>query len=151
MTETGETLERRLGADLEQLGDRFTDEEFSTDLYRALAGCALERDGSGGRVALSWRRAEDVVNEQRARVGYDALELAQTGGEGELSDLVAAELARLGWRARARSTDEHDPDHLSSPESPPPPDHGERMAPVEDSSAWERQAHEEAERERRRR
>jgi hypothetical protein len=151
MTETAESLEQALARDLHALEDRFVDEEFSTQLYRTLAGCALERDGADGRVALSWRRAEELVNEQRVRIGYEALVLAQTGREGELTDLVAGELGRLGWRARPRSTDEHDPDHLSSPESPPPPDHGERMAPVEDSSAWERRAHEDAERERRRR
>ena len=149
MSETAETLEARLAAELGELADRFVDEEFSTELYRALAGCALERDGVDGRVALSWRRAEELVNEQRVRIGYDALELAQTGGEGELTDLVEGELRRLGWRARPRSTDEHDPAHLASPESPPPPDHGERMAPVGDSGAWEREAHEDAERERR--
>jgi hypothetical protein len=133
MSETAETLEHALARDLHALGNRFVDEEFSSDLYRALAGRAWSKDGAEGRVALSWTRAEQVVNEQRLRIGYEAL-LAQTGGEGEVTDLVAGELAKLGWRAdqRARS----DPDHLSRAESPPPPDHGERMAPVPDSFEW---------------
>jgi hypothetical protein len=149
MADAAEALETVLAGDLHALDDRFVDEEFGTDLYRALAGKAWTKDGEAGRVALSWARAEQLVNEQRARIGYAPLELAQTGGEGELSDLVAGELGKLGWHAgeRARS----DPDHVSSVESPPPPDHGERMAPVPDSSEWERRAHADAEAERRRR
>jgi hypothetical protein len=145
MTETAQRLEHTLAADLAQLRDRFVDDEFSGDLYRALAGKAWRNDGVEGRVALSWKQAEQLVNEQRARIGYEPLPLAQTGGEGELTDPVARELGRIGWHAedRARS----DPDHVSRPESPPPPDQGERMAPARPSD-WEEQAHEDAERER---
>jgi hypothetical protein len=149
MSEAAERLEHALERDLHGLDDRFVDEEFSSELYRALAGRAWTKDGEDGRVALSWTRAEQLVNEQRLRIGYDALPLAQTGGEGVLTELVAGELARLGWRAEDR--ERSDPDHVSRAESPPPPDHGERMAPVPDSSEWERRAHDDAEAERRRR
>src|SRR5215210_6180735 len=145
MTETAQMLEHRLAADLTQLRDRFVDEAFSRDLYRALAGNAWTKDGAEGRVALSWKQAEQLVNEQRARIGYDPLPLAQTGSEEEVTDLVADELGRIGWRAGER--ERSDRDHLSRPESPPPPGQGERMAPAS-PSGWEQRAHEDAERER---
>ncbi len=147
MTETAQMLEHALAADLARLRDRFVDEEFSGDLYRALSGKAWTKDGEDGHVALSWTRAEQLVNEQRARIGYEPLALAQTGGEGDVSELVAGELGRIGWQAQDR--ERSDADHLSRPESPPPPGQGERMAPTPPSD-WEDRAHEDAERERRR-
>jgi hypothetical protein len=150
MTENPETLETRLAADLATLGDRFADDEFSTELYRALANTKWRRDGGDDEgVALSWSRAEDLVNRLRQRCGRDPLELAQTGGEGERSDLVADELGRLGWRAESLDTGRHDDRHLSHPESPPPKGTGERQAPVGDSHEWERRAHAEADENRR--
>jgi hypothetical protein len=56
------------------------------DLYRALANRTWHHEeATGGHVALSWRRAEEVVNDLRATVGAAPLTLAQTGGEGEVS------------------------------------------------------------------
>lgn len=142
-----EALERQLTTDLATLGDRFADEEFCGDLYRALAGNAVlpEGDGQRGRLSLSWRRTEDLVNGLRERAGRERLSLAQTGGEGEVSDTVAGELRRLGWALRPRSTSRHDEDHLASDPDPPPGEQGERRAPVgPDETRWEERAHEEA-------
>ena len=146
MTRNAEILERELANDLATLEERFADEEFSTELYRALTNNAWSKEGGPeGRVSLSWSRAETFVNELRARQGGEPLTLAQTGGEGEVSDLVAAELAGLGWNADALDTSEHDPAHLAQPESPPPAEQGERDAPTGEETQWEAVAHEEAE------
>ena len=144
MSSAPETLEQELVGDLMALGDRFTDEEFCSELYRALARNAWRKEtGPEGRLALSFTRAEQLVNELRARRGYEPLALAQTGGEGEISGLVAGELERLGWHGDAVDASTHDPERLTHPASPPPRDQGERQAPA-DPSDWERRAHEEA-------
>lgn len=148
MPATPEELEQELVRDLEQLAERFADEEFSTELYRALANNVWRRDGGEGGISLSWRRAEELVNDLRGRHGQRRLELAQTGGEGEVSELVRDELGRLGWSARPLDTDRHEPQHLESEESPPPREQAERMAP-DDRGDWEREAHREAEQNRR--
>ena len=140
-------LQRELTNDLGTLDDRLVDEAFCTDLYRALAGNALSRasDGPSGRVSLSWRRAEDLVNELRERVGRERMSVAPTGGEGEVADTVADELGRLGWTLRPRDTSEHDDAHVASPHDPPPEEQGQARAPVDDEDVrWEERAHEEA-------
>ena len=119
-----EALERELVDDLTVLEQRFADEEFSTELYRALANNVWRKDGRPQPLSLSWRRAEELVNELRIRYRQEPLEVAQTGGEGEVSDLVERELGTLGWSARPLDTDRREPEHLTSPESPPPRDHG---------------------------
>ena len=139
-------LERALVRDLDQLGERFLDEEFATELYRALTNRRWRRDGGPeGAIALSWSRAEEIVNELRGRHEREPLELAQTGGEGELSDLVEGELGGLGWRSEPLNTSRHDEAHVGQPaESPPPAGTGEARSPAEDSRGWEREAHREA-------
>jgi hypothetical protein len=133
-----------LVADLEGASERLaTDEQLAGELYRALAGGRLTKDGAS--VAPSWGRAEATVNGLLERHGREPLALAQTGGEGELSDGAARLLEELGWRWKPRDTSRHDPAHSGQDESPPPGDAGERHAPVSDSHEWERQAHEEAE------
>jgi hypothetical protein len=78
-----EDLERHLASDLDQVGERFTDVEFSTQLYRALANNRwTKQDELDGSVALSWSRAQRLVNELRERRGAESLVLAQSGGEG---------------------------------------------------------------------
>ncbi len=145
MTQPAETLERALAADLTALEQRFADEEFSTELYRALANRVWRKaDGPEGHVSLSWGRAEALVNELRARFGQAPLELAQSGGEGELSDLVSDEVGRLGWTSRPLNTSRHDEAHVAQPESAPPAGQGERFAAAEPSN-WEELAHAEAE------
>jgi hypothetical protein len=144
----GTVSDEQLRSDLRALGDRFHDEEFSTELYRALASRKWRKASSGEPVAPSWSRAEQLVNDLRAQVGEEPLELAQSGGEGELSRVVDDELGRLGWTSEPLDTSEHDESHVSSPESPPPPDTGARHAPVDDPGAWRREAHAEAEAER---
>ena len=146
MTTAPETLERELLEDLATLEERFADEEFSTELYRALTNNRWsKRGGPEGRVSLSWGRAEELVNDLRAGQGQEPLTLAQTGGEGEVSDLVAEELGRLGWSAEALDTSRHDPGHLAQPESAPPGEQAARDAPTADDTDWERVAHDEAE------
>jgi hypothetical protein len=140
---TGE-LERRLLEDLGALGDRLPhDERFNRDLYAALAGYALHPSGGEGRLALSWKRAEELLNQARGALGLPPLEgLAQSGAEGRLTDRARAALESIGWELRPRQTDEHDPAHLWSDEDPPPRD----AEPPE----WEREAHAEADAERHR-
>jgi len=146
MTAETEDLERELVADLATLEERLADERFCSDLYRALAGRLWRKDaGPDGHVSLSWGRAEEIVNELRRRGGHDPLTLAQTGGEGEVSGTVEKELDRLGWHSAPLDPERHDPSHANRPDSPPPSGQGEAGSPTEDSHAWERQAHREAE------
>jgi hypothetical protein len=144
-----EHLERQLVSDLARLGpERLRDEKFGAELYRALANNVWSRDGTEGEMALSWRLAERIVNDLRAAIGYPPLALAQTGGEGEVSHTVDAELRRLGWRHRPLDTGHHEDDHVSEErESPPPPEAALKHAPLGAQSEQERfhRAHEEAE------
>ena len=147
MSETAEALELELADDLATLGERFADDEFSTELYRALTNNVWRKTGGPqGHVSLSWGRAEKLVNDLRSRNGQQSLTLAQTGAEGDVSDVVAGELAGLGWRAQPLNTSRRDPQHLDRPESAPPAEHGEREGPADDATAWERRAHDEADR-----
>jgi hypothetical protein len=144
MTDTT-TLERLLLDDLDIEGERAADETFCTELYRALARSVWRNDrDADGRLSPSFGRAEWLVNEWRARRGAEPLALAQTGGEGEVSGSVEEVLGRLGWSHRPLDTDRDDPAHLGLDASPPPPDHGERMAGVPSSAEQERAAHEAA-------
>lgn len=149
MSGPSDSLERELVRDLARAGERLNDEKFSSELYRALANTSWRKpNGPDGHVSLSWRRAEEVVNELRRELGEEPLTLAQTGGEGEVSDLVGGELQRLGWRSRPLDTSREDPEHSESAPSPPPADSGGSRAGAEEPGDWERRAHEEAERER---
>jgi hypothetical protein len=149
MTTQTTTLERLLLDDLDVDGERAADEKFCTDLYRALAGNVWRNDRDPeGRLSPSFKRAEWLVDEWRARHGHGPLTLAQTGGEGEASATVQEVLGRLGWSHEPLPTDRDHPAHLGQPESPPPPDHGERLAPVPPSDEQERIAHEAASAER---
>lgn len=140
-----DTIERELVRDLATLGERFADDHFAADLYRALAGSALSKQDLRGHVSLSWRHAEEIVNSLRAEAGREPLELAQSGDEGAVADTVGDELRRLGWHARPRDTTRHDDAHVGSPASPPPAGHGERRAPAGPlDTDWEQHAHEEA-------
>ena len=150
MTDTT-TLERLLLDDLDVEGERAADDKFCTDLYRALARSVWRNDRDpDGQLSPSFARAEWLVNEWRARRGAEPMTLAQTGGEGEVSGTVEDVLGRFGWSRRALPTDRDHPAHLGMDESPPPRDHGERMAPVPSSEEQERAAHEAAEAERER-
>ena len=142
-----DALERHLARDLDQVGERFSDDEFCTQLYRALASNRWSKpDGLDGSLALSWSRAERLVNDLRERRGVEPLLLAQTGREGEIGDLAREVLDRTRWKAEPLDTSEHDPAHAGEPsDSPPPKGTGERLSPVEDSKHWEREAHREAE------
>ncbi len=144
-----EVLEQRLAEDIRGLGELLDDESFCIELYRSLADVKWVRDE--GAVAVSWKRAEEIVNEARGTRRRPPLTLAQTGGEGEVSDRVAEALGARGWSTRRLDTNHHDDAHVDSAEDPPPPDTGARHAPVADPKAWEREAHAEAEAERLRR
>ena len=135
-----EELERRLLNDLQTLGDLVADESFHHELYRALAGPRWFLEGDGGsHVSLSWRRAEEAVNNLRAEHGRDPLALAQSGGEGEVSARVADALAPLGWHARAPEAGHDDARVDAEPERP----QGAAEPPE-----WRRRADAEAERNR---
>ena len=141
-----DALEHELVRDLGELRNDLREDAFARELYRGLASHRVTRPGSAdGALSLSWRRAEEIVNGLRERAGAEALTLAQTGGEGDLSDRVASALRDLGWRAAPLDTTSHAPHHLSGPPSPPPQGQGERDAPTEPPQAW-REAHEEADR-----
>ncbi|MBX5443036.1 MAG: hypothetical protein IRZ32_16100 [Solirubrobacteraceae bacterium] len=94
-----ETLEEALTADLATLGDRLGDDAFAAGLYRALTRNAWAGP-VGGHLVLSWAQAEALVNGLRARAGAGPLALAQTGGEGAVSDAVGGALGRMGWHHR---------------------------------------------------
>jgi hypothetical protein len=135
MAVTSETLERELANDLQVLGDMAQDESFYSELYRALAGVSWHRGGA--HVSLSWKRAEELVNAARARQDREPLDLAQTGGEGEVSERVKDALATTGWSPKPLDTGTHDDAHA---EARPEAKRGASEAPE-----WERQAHAEAE------
>jgi hypothetical protein len=107
-----------LQADMQRLGDRMRDEKFSTELYRALADNKWSKEGE--TVALSWKRAEELINAVRRGLGEKPLVLAQTGGEGTVDRSVREEFEPLGWKIEPLDTSTHDPAHLDSPEDPPP-------------------------------
>jgi hypothetical protein len=143
MTGPTDTLERQLRADLEGLGERLGDERLVRDLYATLAGFSLRPRDGGGRIALSWKRAEELLNAARAKRGLEPVTLAQTGVEGRPADDRGREtLESLGWTLEPRPTDRNDPAHVWSDEDPPP---AGREPPE-----WERRAHAEADAERHR-
>src|SRR3954470_14336682 len=117
-------VERELTHDLTVLGDMVEDESFYPELYKGLAGVRWTRDGE--HIALSWKRAEEVVNAIRAQHDREPLELAQTGGEGEVSDRVAEALGGTGWTPRPLDPSEHDDAHVDSPHDAPPRGGGHR-------------------------
>lgn len=132
--------------DLGELSDAVREDTFAGELYRGLANHRLVDPGDPERrqVALSWRRAEEVVNGLRRHAGEEPLTLAQTGGESWVTERLEEALTRLGWSVRPLDTSSHDPSHVSEPNSPPPKGQGERDAPTEPPQAW--RAHEEADR-----
>lgn len=89
----------------------------------------LADEAGPAHLTLSFKRAEELINDLRRAEGEAPLVLAQTGGEGELSDTVAGELERLGRVSEPADTDHRDEWHLWSEEDPPPPDTGKRFAP----------------------
>jgi hypothetical protein len=107
-----------LQADMQRLDARMRDEKFCRELYRALADNKWSKDGED--VALSWKRAEELINAVRRGLGEEPLTLAQTGGEGTVDRTIREELEPLGWTITPLDTGSHDPAHLDSPEDPPP-------------------------------
>jgi hypothetical protein len=108
-----------LQADLQRLEDRIRDEKFYFELYRALADNKWSKDGES--VALSWKRAEELINAVRRGHGEEPLVLAQTGNEGDVDRTIREVFEPLDWRIEPLDTGGHDPAHLDSPEDPPPP------------------------------
>jgi len=144
MSADTDRLEHDLVHDLQSLVDALADDSLAEELYRSLASTAWGRPGSGdGRVTVSWKRAEDIVNGLREQGGHPPLTLAQTGGEGEVGRRVAEALGARGWTRRPQDTRRHDAAHADSPPDPPPKPHG-------GNPALER-AHEDADDQRRRR
>lgn len=117
---TPQELERTLLNDLQVLHDlSHNDDSFDRDLYRALTGTQWHREG-GGHVSFSFKRAEEIVNEQRARKGLDPLTLNQTGEEGTVSDRIADALRDQGWSPRPLDPEVHDDSHVDSGADAPP-------------------------------
>jgi hypothetical protein len=140
-----ETLERELINDLSQVEqERFSDEKFCTELYRALTATKLRKPGvTEGHVVLSFNQAESAINHLRRNIGAEPLTLAQTGDEGEVDSTVLDVLGGRGWSFAPASADAGDPMHDQASASPPPA--------AQETPEWERQAHEEADAEIRRR
>lgn len=147
-----EEIESTLIEDLARLGDRLVDKKSTGDLYRGLANNVWHKEGGPpGQVALSWSRAEAVVNELRSRHDREPMRLEGTGGEGWVSATVDAELGRLGWRHRSLDTGRQEDAHAGKDaDSPPPRFQGEQAVGAGDPREERRQAHEAAEAERRR-
>jgi hypothetical protein len=103
---------------MQRLEDRMRDEKFARELYRALANNIWTKDGESA--ALSWKRAEELINAVRRGLGATPLTLAETGGEGTVDRSVREAFAPLGWRIEPLDTSRRDPAHLDSPEDPPP-------------------------------
>ena len=141
MTGFTETHERALVEDLRGLGSALGDDRLCRDVYRALASRALSKRGAEGHVALSWSRAEEVVNLARTGQGLPAIEgLAGSGGEGEVTDRAQEALDAIGWISQPENTSRHDPRHRESPaDAPPASRRGDREPPE-----WERRAHADA-------
>jgi hypothetical protein len=137
-----DNLERILVADLTSLGDRMADAKFCHELYRALTNNEWKRRGEDGAIALSWTLAERLINDVHAEHGREAMTLAQTGGEGEVSTTVASVLGELGWSHRPLDTSRNDPQHVSEPAHGAPPPH---QGPTPSTEERFHEAHEEAE------
>jgi hypothetical protein len=135
-----EAIERQLASDLQTLGELIQDDAWNEDLYKSLAGVSWFR--AGGHVSLSWKRAEELVNEIRAKHDQPALALAQTGGEGEVADRVADALAGLGWTPKPLNTSRHDDAHVEGSTDT-------QRRTSSEPPEWEHQAHAEADANRR--
>jgi hypothetical protein len=134
-----ETHERALVEDLRGMGSALEDERLCRDLYKALASRALSKRGAEGHVALSWNRAAEVVNLARGGQDLPPIDgLANSGGEGELTDRAQHALESIGWISQPENTERHDPRHRTSPEDAPP---ASRRAADREPPEWERQAH----------
>jgi hypothetical protein len=107
-----------LQTDMQRLEDRMRDEKFVRELYRALADNVWSKEGESA--ALSWKRAEELINAVRRGLGEPPLTLAATGGEGVVDRSVREAFEPLGWRIEPLDTSRNDPAHLESPEDPPP-------------------------------
>ncbi|MGZ4461380.1 MAG: hypothetical protein ACXVZP_00950 [Gaiellaceae bacterium] len=107
-----------LQTDMQWLDDRIRDDKFARELYRALANNRWTKDGESA--ALSWKRAEELINAVRRGLGAAPLVLAETGGEGVVDRSISAAFEPLGWRIEPLDTTTHDPAHLASPDDPPP-------------------------------
>jgi hypothetical protein len=107
-----------LQADLQRLPERIRDEKFARELYCALAGNRWSKDGEV--VALSWKRAANLVNALRCGHTRPELPLYRSGCEGTLDRTVLDELTPLGWSVERLDTSSHDPVHVDDPPSPPP-------------------------------
>jgi hypothetical protein len=121
MTADTETLERALLDDLQHVRERFADEEFSHKAYRTLTRDKLsKRDVATGHVTLSFKQAEELINDFRRGLDRPELTLAQTGGEGEVDPDVRAALEQRGWHIAPARTGGNDPQHDHADASPPP-------------------------------
>jgi hypothetical protein len=117
--DTPEALERQLADDLRSLGPQLENDRFVHDLYRSLTRTRWSRFDRDGSVSLSFGRAEKLLNELRGERGSGPLQMAQTGGEGEVSHRLDDTLRELGWRVNDLNTGRHDDAHLAQAEGEP--------------------------------
>ena len=116
---TPEALEQQLRDDVRALDAQLENDRFVEDLYRALTRTRWSRADGEGAVALSFTRAEELLNELRRERGQQPLELAQTGGEGDASGWAADALRERGWQVGPLDPSRHDDAHLdSTPDAP---------------------------------
>jgi hypothetical protein len=106
-----------LQADLQRLPERLRDEKFARELYCALAGNRWSKDGEV--VALSWKRAANLVKRSATRPCAAELPLYRSGCEGTVDRTVLDELTPLGWSVERLDTSSHDPVHADDYPSPP--------------------------------
>jgi hypothetical protein len=141
MTTPASRAEIALLREVERLGDRVCEDWFAVELYRALAGRRWRSEDGAGVVAMSWRRAEQVVDDLREAHRAPTLSLAQRGGEGQLSEEVDRVLRAHGWVSEQMNPDRHDPTHTDAARGLPP-------RPGAPPARWEQQAHRAAHQER---
>ena len=99
--------EQLLVRDLGKRRQRFGDEKFATELYRALTNRRWFKEDH--LVGFSRRRAEEVINGIRQLLGAPPLALQGSGEEGAVSRTVAEELGALGWNSEPVDTTRDDP------------------------------------------
>jgi hypothetical protein len=103
-----------LQADIQQLPERIRDNKFSRELYCALANNRWSKDGE--EVAMSWKRAANLVNAMRRGHNRPNLPLYATGCEGKVDSPIRREVVeRFGWNVEPLDTGEHDPVHVDDP------------------------------------
>jgi hypothetical protein len=95
---------RGLEHDIKALANRArSDREFAVELYGALCNASWHHEDGADWPGATWRSVADLVACLRG-CGENYLDFYCSGGEGEITDRVAAAMAALGWRGARRTT-----------------------------------------------